>query len=133
MRKIIAPLLIAIFLLSGFYVINYKTQQKKSSVLSSTTVPKYKVFQQIIPFDNKPVVFDATENETALELLQKTTTVKTKGSGTNAYVTQIGDREASDSKKEFWAFYVNGKLADVGAGTYKLRNDDTIMWKIETY
>jgi hypothetical protein len=133
MKKIIVPLIIVIFLLSGFYIINSRVQKQNSSVISSVTITKYKVSQQIVPIEKQSISYDAIENETALELLQKTETAKIKGSGANAYVTQIGDRIASDGKKEFWAFYVNGKLADVGAGSYKLKNGDTIMWKIETY
>ena len=40
---------------------------------------------------------------------------------------------ASSNDKEFWALYVNGKQAEVGAGTYIIKNNDTIEWRIETY
>ncbi len=70
---------------------------------------------------------------TALDLLKSTIEVSAKGDGENAFVTAINGREAKQSAKEFWAFYVNGKQAEVGAGSYVLKNGDVIEWKIETY
>ena len=59
--------------------------------------------------------------------------VMMKGEKEMAFVTSINDRLADDSKHEFWAFYVNGKQAEVGAGSYIVKQGDTIEWKIETY
>jgi len=70
---------------------------------------------------------------TALQLLKKSYAIKTKGEGKNAFITAIGERAASDPNREFWAFYINGKQASVGAGSYYIKNNDTIEWKIETY
>ena len=56
-----------------------------------------------------------------------------RGEGKNAYVTGINGREADTKKKEYWAFYVNGKPATVGAGSYILKQADKIEWKIENY
>ena len=70
---------------------------------------------------------------TALQLLQQTGTVKTNGEGTNAFVTEINGHAADVGKHEFWAFYVNGTQAQVGAGTYILKAGDKVEWKIETY
>lgn len=72
-------------------------------------------------------------NKTALELTKENTKVVTKGDGVNAYIVEINGRLAEDSKKEFWAFYVNGKQAEVGAGSYILKEGDKIEWRIETY
>ncbi len=47
-------------------------------------------------------------------------------------MTMIEGR-AANSEKEFWSFYVNGKQAETGAGSYILKNNDTIEWKIEAY
>lgn len=70
---------------------------------------------------------------TALQLLKSTHTVLTKGEKENAFVTSIDGKNASADEKEFWAFYVNGEQAQVGAGSYFMKNNDTIEWKIETY
>lgn len=89
------------------------------------------------------VTFSTTENKantvmmdagsTALDLLKKTATVKTQGEGENTFVTQIDGVLADANKKEFWAFYVNGKQSDTGAGSYKLQKNDHIEWKRETF
>ncbi|HEX7543137.1 MAG TPA: DUF4430 domain-containing protein, partial [Patescibacteria group bacterium] len=71
--------------------------------------------------------------KTALDLTKEKAKVVTKGEGVNAYVIEINGKLAEDSKKEFWAFYVNDKIAEVGAGSYKLKDGDKIEWKIEKY
>lgn len=70
---------------------------------------------------------------TALQLLNITHKIVTKGQKENAFVTTIDNRLANPQKKEFWAFHINGKQAMAGAGTYIVKNNDTIEWKIETY
>ena len=72
-------------------------------------------------------------NKIALELTKENAKVVTKGNGVNAYIVEINGRLAEDSKKEFWAFYVNGKQAEVGAGSYVIKEGDKIEWKIEKY
>ena len=71
--------------------------------------------------------------KTALDLTKEKANIKTKGEGVNAYVTEINGQEALNSKKEYWAFYVNGKMAEVGAGSYKLKEGDKIEWKLANY
>jgi hypothetical protein len=68
-----------------------------------------------------------------LDLTKKIATVATSGEGANSYITSIDGKEAKSASKEFWAFYVNGKQAEVGAGSYQLKNGDKIEWKIEKY
>lgn len=70
---------------------------------------------------------------TALQLLTSRHKIVSKGEKENTYVTAIDGRVASETEKEFWSFYVNGKQAQVGAGSYLVKNNDTIEWKIETY
>ncbi len=76
---------------------------------------------------------DRKDNLTALSALKDVVAVQTNGKGINAFITSIDNRKADDAKKEFWAFYVNGKQAELGAGSYIIKNNDKIEWKIETY
>lgn len=69
---------------------------------------------------------------TALELLKEAATVVTKGEGENAYITTVNGKEA-DSKKEYWAFYINGTASMVGAGSYNTQSTDQIEWKLTTF
>ncbi|MCL4363786.1 DUF4430 domain-containing protein [Patescibacteria group bacterium] len=77
--------------------------------------------------------FNVPDGQTAFDLLNNRDKVVFTGKGSSAYVTSINGKEASASKREYWAFYVNGKLADVGAGSYQLKAGDKIEWKIEKY
>jgi hypothetical protein len=80
------------------------------------------------------VSYAGVEGKTALELLkEKDPNMVTKGEGANAYVTTINGYTAKDAKKEYWAFYVDGKLSDTGAGAYTTKAGDKIEWKIATY
>ncbi len=83
--------------------------------------------------DGTEVSYQGVAGKTALELLQELDpTATTSGEGANAFVTAIGGREA-DQSKEFWAFYVNGEQAAVGAGSYEMADGDEITWKLEAF
>lgn len=68
------------------------------------------------------------EGTDALTILREEASVDAE----NGFVTAINGRKA-DASKEFWAFYVNGKQAEVGAGEYLTKDSDQIVWKIEQY
>lgn len=72
-------------------------------------------------------------NSTVLALLQSSAMIEQSGQGKMAFITAINGRKADDTKKEFWALYVNQKKAEVGAGSYQLKSGDEVEWKIETY
>lgn len=73
------------------------------------------------------------EDQTVLDLTKKVVDIGAEGDGEMAFVTSIDGTKADSKKREFWALYVNGKMAEVGAGSYKVQNGDAITWKIETY
>ncbi|WP_029253569.1 DUF4430 domain-containing protein [Paraoerskovia marina] len=78
--------------------------------------------------------YDGQEGETALDLLTEgDPEAVVSGEGENGFVTGIGGREADDTANEFWAFYVNGEQAQVGAGVYTTTDEDVVTWKLETF
>ena len=77
--------------------------------------------------------YSGATGKTALELLTAKATTQIKGTGANAYVVAINGRAADDAKKEFWALYVNGVQAQMGAGSYVTKTGDQIRWHVETY
>jgi hypothetical protein len=84
--------------------------------------------------DGTEVSYEGVAGKTALDLLLQLDPAATAdGEGANAFVTAIGGRAADQSKKEFWAFYVNGEQAQVGAGSYTMKDGDEITWKLETF
>ena len=66
----------------------------------------------------------------ALTLLKEKTEV---GQDKVGMVISIDKIKANSDKREFWGFYVNGKMAEVGAADYKTKDGDIIDWKIENY
>ena len=84
--------------------------------------------------DDVELTYEGAAGKTALELLVAADpTAVVQGEGENAFVTGIDGREAQDSAKEFWALYVNGEMAQVGAGALVTETGDEIAWKLETY
>lgn len=77
-----------------------------------------------------PIAYKGQNGKTALELLNLNAKAVSTGEGANAFVTAINGY-SPDIKKEFWAFYVNGQQAQVGAGSYITKDTDTIEWRLE--
>lgn len=77
------------------------------------------------------VTYSGLEGKTALELLLSHELVETKVySGIGEMVVSINGTKAADSA-EFWAFYVDGKKAQVGADQYVTKGGEKIEWKLE--
>lgn len=76
------------------------------------------------------IKYQGIDGKTALELLKSSHTVTTKQFSFGEMVTGI-DGESPDANKAFWAFYVNGAQAQVGAGAYVTKSSDAIEWKLE--
>lgn len=122
MKKFLLPVAIVILVLIGYtYFKSYKSISTKR-IPVEITVDK--------GISDKA---DIIEGTTALDYLKSRAKVETKGEGVNAYIVSISGRKADESKREYWAFYINGKLSEVGAGSYILKNGDKIEWKIANY
>ncbi|WP_435736188.1 DUF4430 domain-containing protein [Cellulosimicrobium sp. PMB13] len=77
--------------------------------------------------------YEGEEGSMALDLLLAADpTAEVTGEGENAYVTAI-DGITADPESEFWALYVNGEMATVGAGMLETKDGDEITWKLETF
>jgi hypothetical protein len=59
-------------------------------------------------------------------------TFETRGSGASTLVTRIGDLKNEGNGRN-WLYSVNGKLANVGAGAYKLSAGDAVLWEFKVY
>lgn len=71
------------------------------------------------------------EGKTALEVLQATHTVKTQTYNSDEYVISIDGVEPDTS--HFWAYYINGEMAQVASSSYKTKATDTITWKLDKF
>ena len=126
--KIFIFVLIISAIFAGYFNYRSKFQLTKKSVVRQTVTVYFKIDGQ-----KDFIKQEVSVGKTALELTKEKVNVVTKGEDVNAYVVEINGRSAEDSKKEFWAFYVNGKIAEVGAGSYILKEGDRVEWRIEKY
>jgi hypothetical protein len=127
MKKLFISLLVVLIAALGVYsYVNYFSPKPQIN----KTQTSYTVYQLI---NNNNTIHQLPQKQTALVLLQKTHKITISGEGVNAFVTSIDGLVADSIKKQFWAFYINGKQAMVGAGSYYLQPNDKIEWKIETY
>lgn len=73
--------------------------------------------------------YQGVEGKNALELLRASHRVETKSFDFGEMVQSIDGVKAPAT--HFWAFYVNGNLAEVGAAEYQTKGDETISWKLQ--
>lgn len=93
----------------------------------------FDLFSQTKSTNNgKTITYSGENGKTALELLQKNTKTITSGAGKNAFVTSINDVKANPSN-QYWQVMVNGKSAEVGAGSLITNDDDTITWELTSF
>lgn len=114
---------------TAFYFAKQDEPSKPSTPTKHTTRPES---SQDITFsaDKKTVSYKGVPGETALTSLKTLTDITTETTSYGEMVTGINDIKAQPMK-EFWAFYINGKQASEGAGTYKAVAGDKIEWKLE--
>lgn len=128
--NILALFFVVLIVGTGYLQFFPKKEPQKKITPSPTISVQQKITAETVLSNRQEQV---QKGVTALQALNSTHKIKSKGVGQNTFVTAIDGREAMADKREFWAFYVNGKQAEVGAGTYIIKNNDTIEWKIETY
>jgi hypothetical protein len=74
------------------------------------------------------ITYNGEDGKNALELLQAQHTIDVSAEG---FVNSINGVEPVGN--QFWAFYVNGEQAQVGAKDYQTKSSDTIEWKLESF
>lgn len=128
MKKILLVIILAALVFAGLSYISKDNGKITGEATSARTIPVEMKIQ-----NGQTLKSNVSAGLTALEYLETQAKVKTKGEGVNAYVVAIDDLEVNADKNEFWSFYINGKMAEVGAGSYKLMPNDKIEWKIENF
>ena len=127
--KLFTFVLIILAIIFGYFFYQSKLLSTKKSIVQQQNTTVYLKIVGQADFVKHEII----AGKTALDLTKEKADVVTKGEKENAYIIGINGIGAQNSKKEFWAFYINGKLATVGAGSYKLKEGDKIEWKIEKY
>jgi hypothetical protein len=75
------------------------------------------------------ISYQGIDGKNALELLRGNHQIETQKFDFGEMVLSINGRKAGND--EFWAFYVNGELAQVGAADYQTKSTDIISWNLE--
>jgi len=75
------------------------------------------------------VSYHGENGANALTLLKKYAQVQTKHYSFGDMVTSVNGVAGNGPK--YWTFYINGKMANVGAGSYTTKSSDTISWKLQ--
>ncbi|MCX6706365.1 MAG: DUF4430 domain-containing protein [Candidatus Woesebacteria bacterium] len=101
-----------------------------------TKVDNRKTKDDTVQVQTNEISIDASKfiGKTALEATKAgVKEIKLEGSGINAYITSLNGRTADTTKNEFWEFDINGKASEVGAGSYIIKAEDKIIWKITNF
>ncbi|MBI2430880.1 MAG: DUF4430 domain-containing protein [Candidatus Levybacteria bacterium] len=112
----------------GYFSYGFFVAKDSSQKSASFTAPEKPTPTMIVLIDY--VQYKGKVGKNALQLLQEQASVEQATSG---LVVAINDRKADNAKHEYWGFYVNGKLAQVGPADYQTKDEDVIEWKIEKY
>lgn len=78
--------------------------------------------------NSQNVTFTAVADKTVLEQLQQKADVVVKDSDFGPFVESINSVSGGG---KYWVFYVDGQMANVGAGEYKTKGGEKIEWKFE--
>ncbi|HTJ73180.1 MAG TPA: DUF4430 domain-containing protein [Verrucomicrobiae bacterium] len=106
----------------GTFALLNRTPSEPATALSASKVQKTA---------SDSVSYVGKKGVTALAQLKETASgVVTKSSSYGEYVDAIGDFSSGKDGK-YWTFYVDGKLASVGAGAYLAKGGEKIEWKFE--
>ena len=81
--------------------------------------------------DDNLVSFTAEANKSVLDQLKaNNTSVETKEASFGVYVESINGKVGGTDGK-YWSYYVDGQMAQVGAGEYITKGGELVEWKFE--
>lgn len=75
------------------------------------------------------ISYKGQNGKTALDLLKSNYKVETQSFTGGEFVKSINGQTPDNN--HFWAFYVNGQEATIGASQYVTKDGDTVEWKMK--
>ncbi len=103
--------------------------QRPADSATPTPVPVKEKTVEAKPVETA-IKYNGQEGKNALELLKAKYTVETKSYGSAGEFVESINGVKPDTK-HFWKFFINGKSASVGAGSYVTKNADVLEWKLD--
>jgi hypothetical protein len=128
LKKLLILLLILLGIAAAFFYFNSGSKKPASQSPAASQTLK-----TILSVDEESFDISSFIGKSALEATMGSIKVEESGSGQNAFVTAINDKTADSNKHEFWELVINGKPAEVGAGSYIIQTGDSILWRLNTY
>lgn len=121
-KKIIISLVVIALVLvpAVWWGISLNTRANNVAQVQSTT----QISSTEISYVAKPGVTSLQQLKDAVK------DVTTKASQYGEYVDAIDGHKGGDEGK-YWSFYINGKMSDVGAGSYVQKGGEQIVWKFQ--
>jgi uncharacterized protein HemX len=121
------PLIIAVVVLAiiGIGGWRYQQHQQKQEQQRQTQVAAAAEAAKTVEY----VTYKGITGQTALDILKSQHKVSVKVYSFGDLVESIDG--VSGAGPKYWTFYVNGKMADMGAGSYQSQPTDKIEWKLE--
>ncbi|MBM3209551.1 DUF4430 domain-containing protein [Candidatus Shapirobacteria bacterium] len=116
------------FLLIGLIGLFFLLNLGKASPTGPQT--KVSITPSVTPAIDYDFSYKGSTGADALTLLKQQAKVEQDSSG---LVTSINGQRADARNREYWAFYINGKLAEVGPAFFKTADSDIIGWRMERY
>lgn len=135
-QKVIGVILAVVFLATGCNPVqpvkdqgtdSNKTEQTNQQPINAPTAENKDA--EVKSVENG-IKYNGQEGKTALEILKSKYTVETKSFGSAGEFVESINRIKPDAN-HFWKFFINGKPASVGAGSYVTRNEDVLEWKLD--
>lgn len=132
MRKFLLLILFIIIIFGALRLLLVKTPPAAPKPQTTTTPKTFVVNLEIDYGNDQKERFENVKMEegaTALGVLEKAARdnnfeLKIKESSLGPFIEKI--KNLSGDENHFWAFLVNGKMSEVGAGAYLIQNGDKI-------
>ncbi|MDR1564199.1 MAG: DUF4430 domain-containing protein [Oscillospiraceae bacterium] len=130
--------LLMLIALAGCQTETANTQSTADSSIAITTPVKEQitVHLSVIDKDGTKLLDEdikVDDGSTALALVKDAFKDKGGVDDSAGYITAIGGVKEDVSAKISWMYYVNGGFAPVGAGEYKLKANDKVEFKLESW
>jgi ABC-type glycerol-3-phosphate transport system substrate-binding protein len=131
--------LLMLIALAGCKAEKAATPQSTADVSSSVAAPvkeQITVHLSVIDKDGAKLLDEdikADDGAIALDVLKDAFKDKGGVDDSAGYITAIGGVKEDVGAKISWMYYVNGGFAPVGAGEYKLKANDKVEFKLESW
>jgi hypothetical protein len=142
-KKRITIVLGILFLIVAVLTIQVMSTSETSAPFSELTsindAADIKLTVETPSFRKTEISINFQDNETLINLMNrvvekdKSFNFKTTDSSFGPYLTEVNGYKANDSKKEFWKIVINSKDSQEGIGTYIVKKNDVIEFKIDTF